>query len=225
METISKKDFVDIQFTGYANGQVFDSNIQEELTKIHPEAKAEKLIIAVGEGMLVPGFDTFLEGKEINKDYEVKIPAKDAFGERKRDLVKTIPLRVFHEQKLEPKPGMVLNMDYSLAKVTAVSGARVLTDFNNPLAGREITYKFKILKKITEEKNKAEALFIFYFKTVPQFEIKDKIVVKAPKQVEPLIKMMGSKFKELLGKDLAFEELKVEKPDTKQEVKPKQENK
>jgi len=53
---------------------------------------------------------------------------------------------------------MSLAMDNSLARVIAVSGARVTTDFNHPLAGRNIYYKFKIVRKITDEKEKCKCI-------------------------------------------------------------------
>ena len=219
METTKKQDFVEIQFIGIADGKVFDTNIESELHKINPKAKAEKIVIAIGEGMLVPGFDKALEGKEIGKDYEITIGTKDAFGERKKELVKTIPLKVFREQNLDPKPGMIFSLDYSLARVITVSGARVVTDFNNPLAGRDITYKFKIIGQVTDEKGKSEALFLFYFKTIPEYEIKDKIYVKGPKQIASLLESFNAKFKSLVGKDLALDEIKIDKEPSKEDKK------
>ena len=219
METTKKQDFVEIQFIGIADGKVFDTNIESELHKINPKAKAEKIVIAIGEGMLVPGFDKALEGKEIGKDYEITIGTKDAFGERKKELVKTIPLKVFREQNLDPKPGMIFSLDYSLARVITVSGARVVTDFNNPLAGRDITYKFKIIGQVTDEKGKSEALFLFYFKTIPEYEIKDKIYIKGPKQIASLLESFNAKFKSLVGKDLALDEIKIDKEPSKEDKK------
>ena len=219
METTKKQDFVEIQFIGIADGKVFDTNIESELHKINPKAKAEKIVIAIGEGMLVPGFDRALEGKEIGKDYEITIGTKDAFGERKKELVKTIPLKVFREQNLDPKPGMIFSLDYSLARVITVSGARVVTDFNNPLAGRDITYKFKIIGQVTDEKGKSEALFLFYFKTIPEYEIKDKIYVKGPKQIASLLESFNAKFKSLVGKDLALDEIKPDNEPSKEDKK------
>ena len=38
MTRTKKNDFIEIKFTGYANGKVFDSNIEEEAKKINQEA-------------------------------------------------------------------------------------------------------------------------------------------------------------------------------------------
>jgi FKBP-type peptidyl-prolyl cis-trans isomerase 2 len=217
METANKKDFVEVKFTGYTNGKVFDSNVEEELKKLNPDDKPRELIVAVGEGMIVSGLDKALEGKEIGKEYEVSITAKEGFGERRKELVKTIPLKVFTEQKISPYPGLVLAMDQSLARVVAVSGARVVTDFNNPLAGKDLVYKFRIVRKVSDDKEKAKTLFAFVFRFVPEFEVRDKIVVKGPKILENYIKAFSPKFKELMNKELELEIVEPKKADEKAE--------
>jgi len=217
METVHKKDFVEIKFSGYANGVLFDSNIEEDMKKINPEAKAEKMIICAGEGMVVPGLDRALEEKEFGREYEVKLSPKDAFGERKRELVKTIPLSVFTQQKIEPYPGLVLSMDGAVVRIIAISGARVLSDFNNPLSGKEILYKFSIVRRIDDEKEKCTSLFQFYLRFVPDFDVKDKIIVKGPKAYEAIVKAFGDKFKNMIGKEMSFE-LQEKKEEAKKEI-------
>jgi FKBP-type peptidyl-prolyl cis-trans isomerase 2 len=216
MEITSKREFVEIKFTGYVNGNVFDSNIEEDLKKIDTKGKPRETIIIVGEGMLVPGFDRAIEGKELGKEYEVNVSAKEGFGDRKRELVKTMPLKIFTEKKINPYPGMVLAMDENLARVITISGARVLTDFNNPLAGKDIVYKFKIVRKVTDEKEKAKALLEFMFKFVPEFDVGESVVIKGPKFIESYVTAFNPKFKELMGKELKLEEVK--KPEEKKEV-------
>ena len=167
--------------------------------------------------MIVEGLDKALKDKEVGKDYEVSFSAKDGFGERRRDFVKTIPLKAFTEHKMNPQAGMVLNLDNHLVKILAVSGARVTADFNNPLAGKELTYKFKIVKIVDDAKEKAESLFSYFFRFVPEFEIKEKIVVKGQKSMSILIDAFSKKFKELLGKEMEFEEVEEKKEDLKPE--------
>ena len=214
-EIVQRNEFIEIKYTGYANGEIFDSNIDEDIKILNKELKGHKIVIAVGEEMVVKGFDKALEGKEVGKDYEIILNPEEAFGKRKRELVKTIPLNVFRGQKVDPKPGMMFTLDNIMVKVIAVSGARVVADFNNPLAGKIIKYKFKIIKKVTEENEKAKALFQVFFKGVPEFDIKDKIVVRGPKTLEVFVKVYSNKFKELMGKALAFEERKTKKEEEK----------
>lgn len=206
METIKKKDFIELKFSGYSNGNIFDSNIEEDLKKLDPRAKPRETIVIVGERMVVPGFDRELEGREIGKEYEIDVPAKEGFGERRKELLKTIPLKVFTEKKINPYPGMVLAMDEALVRVVAVSGARVITDFNNPLAGKDLKYRFKIVRKLDDEKEKARAFLESSFRFVPDFDVSEReIVVKGPKIFERFIEAMKEKCKELCGKELKFE--------------------
>src|SRR3989338_9746266 len=219
-----KNDFVEIKYTGFANGNIFDSNIEEDLRKIHDDAKIREGIIISGQGMVVSGLDKALEGKEIGEEYELSLSPKEAFGERKKELVKTIPLKIFTEKNINPQPGMVLALDDMIAKIITVSGARVVTDFNNPLAGKEIKYKFKIVRKIENEEEKCKTVLELLFRFVPKFEIKEKeIIIKGPKQLEIFIGAFKDKFKELIGKELKFElEETKEKKDIKENT---QENK
>ncbi len=215
METVHKNDFIELSYTGTANGEVFDSNIAEDLKKISTQTP-KKLIIAVGHNMIVPGLDKFLEGKEGGKEYTHTFPAKEGFGERNREHVKTIPLKVFTERNIAPRPGMMLNIDEMIIKIVAVSGARVVADFNNPLAGKALTYKFTILRKVTDDKERATALFETMLRFVPDFEVRESIVIKAGKEFEVIVNAFKDKFKELIGKELTLEivEKKVEKTET-----------
>ncbi len=205
-DLVQKKDFVEIKYTGKEGSRVFDSNIEEDLKQISENEKPKKTIVAVGEKMLVYGLDKALEGKEIGKEYEIKLAPEEAFGIRDRNLVKTIPLRVFTEQKINPFPGQTLVLDNAVAKVIAISGARVLTDFNHPLSGKEIYYRFKIIRKVEDDKEKAESFFGFFFGVVPNFEINGKVVVSSPGEIKGLVEIFAEKFKELIGKELEFRE-------------------
>ncbi len=212
METAKKKDFIDLIYTGYSNGNVFDSNVPEDLKKLDPKAGPRKTIIVIGEGMVVPGLDKALENKEVGKEYEIKLSPKEGFGERDRNLLKTIPLKVFTEKNINPQPGMVLALDDMLAKIVTVSGARVITDLNNPLAGKELVYKYKIARIVSDEKEKSSALLESLFRFLPEFEIKgNEIVVKGRKEIEYFVNAFKDKIKEIIGKEAKFEEKKEEK--------------
>ncbi len=205
-QKIKEKDFIEVEFSGYANGKLFDSNIPEDLKTLDPKANPEKTIVCVGEKMLVQGLDKQMVGKEIGKEYELEVSAKEGFGERNKNLIKIIPLKAFSEQKVHPQVGMLFTLDNSLVKVIAVSSARVTVDFNNPLSGKDLKYKITIKRKVEDIKEQSEALFRFFLRFIPEFEVKDKITIKGPKILEQMIVVLNEKFKELIGKELAFEE-------------------
>lgn len=216
MEKTKKKEFVEIKYTGYANGQIFDSNIAEDLKKINPEAKEQKTIVCIGEGMVVPGLDRALENKDIDKEFEIDVAPKEGFGERKKELITTIPLKSFTEKNIAPRTGMMLTLDNYLVKILAVSGARVTVDFNNPLSGKHLKYKFKIIRKVDDKKEKIESLFMLFFKFIPEFEIGDKgVIIRGARGMKILVDICKEKFKELIGEELSFEEVDEKKEKNK----------
>lgn len=218
MTTAMKGDFVELEFTGRSNGKVFDSNIPEDLKQIDAKATPRKTYVIVGQGMVVTGLDKALEGKELHKQYTVDVPHKEGFGARNVSLVRTIPLRIFTEQKVYPQVGMSFILDNTVVQIRAVSGARVIADFNNPLAGKDLHYSFKIIRKIDTVEEKARIFFEWFLRGVPEFEVTDTVAVKGPKQVEPFIMMFKEKFLSLVGKELSFTvvEKKVQSEDKEQ---------
>lgn len=204
---VKKNDFVEIEFIGRIKDsrEIFDTNIKKEAEKLN--ANVKPLIVCIGQGILVKGFDKALEGKEIGKRYKIELQPEDAFGNRDRNLIKTIPLRVFKEKNINPVSGMMLNLDGMLAKVIAASGGRIIVDFNNPLAGKEIEYEFTIKKIVTDEREKVNALQDFFFRQRFEFELGDKIVFQK-QEIKPLVDMFKDKFKEILGKEAVVEEKK-----------------
>lgn len=210
MEIVKKNDFVEIEFTGKANNEIFDTTHPEEAKSIGLDADIKPVIASVGNEMLLKGLDEALEGKEIGKNYFVHITPEKAFGKRNASLIKTIPIRVFHEKKMNPAPGMVFQLDQNLVKILSVSGGRVIADFNNPLAGKEIDYDFKILRKVEDDKEKINSVQDFFFRQRFEFTIneKDKKIIFKEEKIKPIIDIFKDRFKELLGLDIEVEEKK-----------------
>jgi len=201
--TIKKNDFIEIEFTGNITNtdEIFDTNIKADAEKAGLNIKDIKpFILSVGHKMLPNGFDKDLEGKEIEKAYTLELKPEDAFGKRNPQMVRMIPTKHFHEQKIEPQRGMQLNLDGQLVKILSSDRGRTLVDFNNPLAGKNVTYKYKINKLITDEKEKIDALQEFLFRKKFDFDKKEKTVTfKVTKELEPFVKMFAPKFEEILG--------------------------
>jgi len=206
-----KNDFVEIEFTGKIkdSGQIFDTTDKKEAEKINLKIDSKPLIICIGQKMLVPGFDKELEGKELGKKYIIEVSPEEGFGKRNPALIKTLPIKIFHEKNMDPKPGMMFQLDNFLVRISAVSGGRVIADFNNPLAGKTLIYEFKIKRKITDQKEKIKTLSNLFFKKELEFEIKDKkIIFKIEnKELADFVKIFKNKFKEILGLEL---ETKIE---------------
>ena len=71
MVKIQKNDFIEIEFTGKANNEVFDTTDKEEAKQMGLEADVRPVIVCVGKKMLLKGFDDELENKEIGKKYSI----------------------------------------------------------------------------------------------------------------------------------------------------------
>lgn len=214
---LKKKDFIEIEFTGkIKDGEIFDSNIKSDLKKINPQGKAKPLVFCLGQGMFLKGIDDFLIGKEI-KSYEIELTPEKAFGNRDPKLIKLMPLKVFAQQKVTPVQGAVFNFDGRIAKILSVSGGRVITDFNNPLAGKTVIYKIKVLRKITQTNEKIKSFIEFLFKKELKFEVKEKkLIIYAEKPMIKFVEMFKDKFKEIFNLDLeVIEDKSKETPKSK----------
>jgi FKBP-type peptidyl-prolyl cis-trans isomerase 2 len=211
--TIKKNDFIEIEFTGkIKEGEVFDSNIKEEIEKANLNVKDEPFIFCIGRGMFLKGVEDFLIGKEIKKQYKLELSPENAFGMRNPKLIQRIPSKVFAEHKLNPVQGEVLNFDGKIGKILSVSGGRVMVDFNNPLAGKHLEYKLKILRKIDNLNEKINSLNKFFFRKKIDFEVNDKkIILKSEKKMIDYIRVFKEKYKEIIGMDLEVEETSEKK--------------
>jgi len=206
MARTKKNDFIELEFTGKIKdtGEIFDTNIAEDAKKMGEGIEVKSLIVCIGQGMVIKGLDKELEGREINKKYMIELSPDKAFGQRDPKLIRLFSLNTFREKNVNPKPGMVFALDNMLVRIISVSGGRVLVDFNNPLAGKTIVYEFRIKKKITDEKEKVNALMNFFFKKRFDFEIKDNKIIIKDRKAEGFVKLFGKRFKEILGLELSL---------------------
>src|SRR3989344_8604290 len=155
-ETVQEHEFVEIEYTGtLTDGVVFDTtneNIAKEHNLYAKNRKFGPVIICIGEAQILPGLEKHVAGKEVGKEYTITLGPEDAFGKRDVKKVKIVPFNTFKEHKVEPYPGLQIDVDGELGTVLRVTGGRVLVNFNHPLSGKEVVYKFKILQKVTDPK-------------------------------------------------------------------------
>jgi len=211
---VKKNDFIQIEFTGKANGQIFDTTNPKEAKALGIDAPKDikPLIICAGNAMMLKGLDEQLEGKELDKKYTLTVPPQKAFGLRNTNLIKTYGLQNFRKNDINPYQGMTLQLDNQLVKVISVSGGRVTVDFNNPLAGKEVEYSFTITKKIIDDLEKINALQDFFFRKRFEFTIYDKKVLFKDPIIKPLLELLAPQWKSMTGFDFeAPETIKQEK--------------
>ena len=208
--TLQKGDFIEIEFTGrLKDGKVFDSNVKEELEKLHSghghEIEAKPFVLCLGEQMFLKSIDDFLTGKDIG-EYEIELPPEKAFGIRSQKLIIKIPMKIFTEKKINPVLGEVFNFDGRIAKIISISGGRVIADFNNPLASKSVVYKLKVKRKIEDLNEKVKAMIDFLFKRDLDFEIKnEKIILRIESPMKQFAELFKDKFKKLFDRELEVE--------------------
>lgn len=227
-EKITKK-MMKVSFTGkeLLNNEIFDTtneNVAKEQNIFNKGKKYGPMTIIIGEKELHQKIEEELLKMKKGEEKVVKLSPKAGFGEREADLVRIVPLKVFLDQKMNPVPGLVVQIGNNLAKVQSVSGGRVRIDFNHPLAGRDLEYIVKVEEEITDKRKIAEGIFEKYFSAVPGaekewnndclyitlFESTSKGLEKITKTITDLASELGTKI-----------EFKTKKDETKKEEKKK----
>lgn len=235
-ENIQKGDFIELDYTGTLKDAeiVFDTTIEAVARKegIHdPKMTYGTVSICVGQGQILAGLDSNLEGLEIGEEHTINLPPEDAFGKKDGKLMKLVPTSAFKKQGINPVVGLQVNIDNAIGTIRTVTGGRTVVDFNHPFAGKEVVYKVNIRKKLTDDKDKVLALVELALnqkKNSIGVEIKDNKATVDIKQDFPdeLFKILKERITKLLPniKDVEFKTPKKEEPKTeaKPEVKPEE---
>jgi len=160
MDKVKRGDFVEIEYTGQVTGgDIFDTTSEEVAKKngfYNEEAKSSYGSVIVKQGLknVVKGLDEALVDKELDKEYEVSLSVEDSFGKKDAKLIKTFALASFKDQRIPPQQGMPVNIDGLPGTILRVGGGRVMVDFNYYLAGKPLTYKFKIKRIVVDQGEK-----------------------------------------------------------------------
>lgn len=212
---IKKNDFIEIEYTGRLKEDniVFDttnSKVANENNIVSQNAVYCPIIICVGEGHVVKGLDKFLEGKDLGK-FSVDLAPEDAFGKKDTKLIAMIPTKKFTEQKVQPMPGLQVNIDGMAGIIRTVTGGRTIVDFNHPLSGKAVVYDIKVNRIVVDKKEKCEALAKLMFgKGVKvAFEGETAKIDTLHEIPPPISNDLKKKFKDIAGVDLEFVNLKV----------------
>jgi peptidylprolyl isomerase len=133
-------DQIRVHYTGkFTDGHVFDSSVG-----------GDSLQFTVGAGQLIAGFDRAVIGMQPGDTKTVLIPAVDAYGPYKNELVftverETIPSHVTpevgHRYQIRKEDGAA-----AVVTVTAVSGTHVTLDGNHELAGKDLSFEIQLVE-------------------------------------------------------------------------------
>jgi FKBP-type peptidyl-prolyl cis-trans isomerase SlpA len=118
------------------DGHIIDSNFE-----------SEPATFSVGDGNLLPGFESTLMGLVNGDEREFTIPPEQAFGQHNPQNVQAVERGNFDQEELElgamfsfqngdgELPGVIVDVDDD----------EVMIDFNHPLAGKNIIFQVKII--------------------------------------------------------------------------------
>jgi len=133
-------DTVRVHYTGTLDdGSTFDSSVGRE-----------PLEFTLGEGDMIPGFEKAVYGLKVGESKTVTIPAKEAYGPHRDDLV-LIMEREQLPADLDPKVDQQLQMQQTDGRtvvviVTDVSETTITVDANHHLAGKDLTFEIELVE-------------------------------------------------------------------------------
>jgi peptidylprolyl isomerase len=130
---------VKVHYTGkLQDGSVFDSSVDRE-----------PLAFTMGQGQLIKGFEAAVLGMEPEQSVTVTIPAAEAYGEVKEDLIQTVQKDILPSD-LRPEIGMQLMSHLPSGQqipvtIVDVADESITIDANHHLAGKDLTFEIKVI--------------------------------------------------------------------------------
>ena len=130
---------VRVHYTGKLDdGTVFDSS-----------RGRDPLEFKLGSGQVIRGFDDAITGMNPGESKTVTIPAADAYGPRRDELLLRVDRSQFPEG-VEPQVGQQFQMSQGeqsfVVNVAEVQDEHVTLDANHPLAGRDLTFELELVE-------------------------------------------------------------------------------
>jgi FKBP-type peptidyl-prolyl cis-trans isomerase 2 len=139
MSRANAGDTVKVHYTGtFADGTQFDSS-----------RGREPLEVKLGAGQVIPGFDEALTGMSVGDTKTVTIPADQAYGARREEMVQQVP-RSAIPADIELAGGLRLSAQGPNGQtfnfvVASFDDQQVTLDGNHPLAGRDLTFDLELV--------------------------------------------------------------------------------
>jgi len=136
-------DTIRVHYTGTLdNGTVFDSSVGRE-----------PLQFTIGLGQMIPGFDKGVEGLNLSESKTITIPADQAYGPYRADLVQVVARDQLPTDS-ELEVGQMLqasqpNGQIILVTVTNVTDSNVTLDANHRLAGKNLTFEIQLVEIVS----------------------------------------------------------------------------
>ncbi len=156
-------DFILIDYVGRVkdSGEIFDltkEDVAKENKIFDEKFKYKPITLIIDSGLAIKGLNDAVKNMDVGGEKTVEIEPKDAFGERKTELIKLIPPANFKDQNVDPTPGSYITINNVRGRIVSNNGGRIRVDFNHPLAGKKLEYNIETIKLITETKDKIKSV-------------------------------------------------------------------
>jgi FKBP-type peptidyl-prolyl cis-trans isomerase SlyD len=132
-------------------------NENGEKTFIEETKKEQPLTFLYGVGMMLPKFETEINGMAAGEKKSFIVSPAEGYGERVENAFTQLPVEMF-EQSGMPPVGVILplqdqNGNHVSATVLEVTDAAVTVDLNHPMAGKTLNFDIEIVdhRPATEE--------------------------------------------------------------------------
>ncbi|MCL1811647.1 MAG: peptidylprolyl isomerase [Methanomassiliicoccaceae archaeon] len=168
------------------NGRLYDTTdeaVAKEADIYNEKYAYGPMAYIVGSGKLYPALEEAISKAEVGVETEVLIPSEDAAGARDPKRIEIYPIREFYKQEINPYPGLQVTLGNRTGHIMSVGAGRVKVDFNSPLAGFDLLYKFTVTEVIADPTEKAKAIVEVNFGDSEGFVFDfpgDKVVVTLP---------------------------------------------
>jgi FKBP-type peptidyl-prolyl cis-trans isomerase 2 len=185
---IADGDFVEIDYTGTITDEkaVFDTTSEDIAKKNGLYAQGTVYVpvkICVGKNHIVAGIDKHLVGKDVGETYTLTVLPEEGFGQKNPKYIQLVGTDKFRKQRINPQPGLRVNIDGLVGTVKTVSGGRTVVDFNHPLSGRTLSYEVSVKRVVTDVAEQVEAMLtLLGIKAEKKIE-GEKLVLMVPDKV------------------------------------------
>lgn len=139
MSKVSLNSTVTVNYTGrLEDGSIFDSSLNEG---------REPLKATLGQGQLIPGFESGLIDMVVGDKKTIEIPHNEAYGDISEELLVEVP-------KTQVPEGVEVGARLqtfgptgpSIVQVVEIKDDVVIIDANHPLAGKKLIFDLELLE-------------------------------------------------------------------------------
>ena len=173
---MKKGQLVYINYIGKLKGtnEVFDTNLEDVAKNAgiyNEKIKYRPLPVIIGTGYIFKKIEDNLAEMKEGEKRNIDLSKEEAFGDRKEELVRQVPMNVFASQGLKPKVGQEINVSGIKGRVINISGGRVTIDFNHPLAGKDLEFEVELIKEAKDTKEKILGIIEIFTANKEAFDV------------------------------------------------------